>query len=98
MSIIRFKPKAEYYDKFLWDVTENGKDRKAVGHFVLKTDDKIVVMMLRGTDSFEQNAQDGVVNWLDERRSLLQEFDPVNRHTMPMTGRPRRIICLELSK
>ena len=67
-------------------MTENGKDREAGSHFVLKTDDKIVVMMLRGTDSFEQNAQDGVVNWLDERRSLLQEFDPVNRHTMPMTG------------
>ena len=33
-----------------------------------------------------QNAQDGVVNWLDERRPMLQEFDPVNRHTIPMSG------------
>ncbi len=23
---------------------------------------------------------------IDERRPMLQEFDPVNRHTIPMTG------------
>ena len=26
---------------------------------------------------FIQNAQDGVVNWLDERRPMLQEYDLV---------------------
>ncbi|MDA9953179.1 hypothetical protein N9D61_02410 [Planktomarina sp.] len=52
----------------------------------MNTDDKIVVTTLRHTDSFEQNAQNGIINWSAERRSLLQEFDPVNRHTMPMTG------------
>ena len=67
-------------------MTENGKDREAGSHFVLKTDDKIVVTILKHTDSFEQNAQNGIINWSGERRSLLQEFDPVNRHTMPMTG------------
>ena len=27
LSIIRFKPKPEHYEKFLNDVIENGKDR-----------------------------------------------------------------------
>jgi len=27
-----------------------------------------------------------VVNWLDERRPMLQEYDPVNRHTIPLSG------------
>ena len=54
--------------------------------FVMKKDDEVVAIVIRDSEGFEQSAQDGVVNWLDERRPMLQEFDPVNRHTIPMTG------------
>jgi hypothetical protein len=43
-------------------------------------------VVIRDADSFEQNAQDGVANWLDERRSMLQEYDSANRHTIPLSG------------
>ena len=52
----------------------------------MKKDDEVIAIVIRDAEGFEENAQDGVVNWLDERRPMLQEFDPVNRHTIPMTG------------
>jgi len=33
----------------------------------------------------QQNAAEGV-NWLDTQRHLLQEFNEVDRHTIPLTG------------
>ena len=86
LSIIRFKPKPEHYDDFLKDVIENGKEREPGTHFVMKKDDEVIAIVIRDSEGFEQSAQDGVVNWLDERRPMLQEFDPINRHTIPMTG------------
>ena len=86
LSIIRFKPKPEHYDQFLADVIENGKDRDPNTHFTVTTDDEVIAVVIRDADGFEQSAKDGVVNWLDERRPMLQEYDPVNRHTLPMTG------------
>jgi hypothetical protein len=87
LSIIRFKPKPEYYDTFLNDVVENGKDRDPeYPHFCVKAGDEVIAVVIRDADSFEQNAQDGVANWLDERRSMLQEYDPANRHTIPLSG------------
>lgn len=87
LSIIRFKPKPEYYDTFLNDVVENGKDRDPeYPHFCVKAGDEVIAVVIRDADSFEQNAQDGVANWLDERRSMLEEYDPANRHTIPLSG------------
>ena len=48
--------------------------------------DEVITIVIRDAEGFEQSAQDGVVNWLDQRRPLLQEFDPVNRHTITMSG------------
>jgi len=87
LSIIRFKPKPEHYDAFLNDVIENGKDRDPeFPHFCVKAGDEVIAVVVRDADNFEQNAQDGVVNWLDERRPMLQEYDPENRHTIPLSG------------
>ena len=86
LSIIRFKPKPEFYDQFLADVIENGKERDPNTHFTVTTDDEVIAVVIREAGGFEQSAQDGVVNWLDERRPMLQEYDPVNRHTLPLSG------------
>ena len=48
--------------------------------------DEVITIVIRDAEGFEQSAQDGVVNWLDQRWPLLQEFDPVNRHTITMSG------------
>ena len=86
LSIIRFKPKPEHYDQFLADVLENNKDKDPNTRFAVKAGDEVIVVAIRDADGFEERAKDGVVNWLDERRPMLQEFDPVNRHTIPLTG------------
>ena len=86
LSIIRFKPKPEHYDQFLADVIENGKDRESNTHFTVTAGDEVIAVVIRDADSFEESAKDGVVNWLDERRPMLQEFDAVNRHTIPLSG------------
>ena len=86
LSIIRFKPKPEHYDQFLADVVEHGKDREPNTRFTVTAGDEVIAVVIRDTDTFEERAKDGVVNWLDERRPMLQEFDAVNRHTIPLSG------------
>ena len=86
LSIIRFKPKPEHYDQFLADVLENNKDKDPNTRFAVKAGDEVIVVAIRDADGFEDRAKDGVVNWLDERRPMLQEYDPVNRHTIPLSG------------
>ena len=86
LSIIRFKPKPEHYDQFLADVLENNKDKDPHTRLAVKAGDEVIVVAIRDADGFEERAKDGVVNWLDERRPMLQEYDPVNRHTIPLTG------------
>ena len=86
LGVIRFKPKAEHYDQFLSDVLENGKDIKPNTHFPVTVGDEVIAVVIRDADRFEESAKEGVVNWLDERRPMLQEYDPVNRHTIPLSG------------
>ena len=86
LGVIRFKPKPEHYDQFLSDVLDNGKDREPNTHFTVTAGDEVIAVVIRDADGFEESAKDGVVNWLDERRPMLQEFDPVNRHTIPLSG------------
>ena len=86
LSIIRFKPKPEHYDQFLADVMENNKDKDPNTRFAMKAGDEVIVVAIRDADGFEERAKERVVNWLDERRPMLQEYDPVNRHTIPLTG------------
>ena len=86
LSVIRFKPETEQYDQFLSDVLENGKDREPNMHFTVTTGDEMIAVVIRDADGFEESAKEGVVNWLDGRRQMLQEYDPVNRHTIPLSG------------
>ena len=46
----------------------------------------MIAVVIRDADGFEESANDGVVNWLDERHPLLQEYGPVNKHTIPLSG------------
>mgnify|MGYP000033711872 CR=1 FL=1 len=64
----------------------NGKDREPNTHFTVTAGDEVIAVVIRDTDSFEESAKDGVVNWLDERRPMLREYDTVNRNTMPLSG------------
>ena len=65
---------------------ENGKDREPNTHFTVTVDDELIAVVIRDADGFEESAKEGVFNWLDERRPMLQEYDPVNKHTIPLSG------------
>ena len=45
----------------------NGKDREPNTHFTVTAGDEVIAVVIRDTDSFEESAKDGVVNWLVER-------------------------------
>jgi len=51
----------------------------------MRTDEEVVAMVVRDSEMLEENIKRGV-NWLDSQRPLLQEYNDVDRHTMPMTG------------
>ncbi|MAJ34360.1 MAG: hypothetical protein CBC12_00890 [Candidatus Puniceispirillum sp. TMED52] len=84
--MIRFKPKPEHYDKFLADVLEDQRDKDPNTRFAAAAGDEVIVVAIRDTDGFEQSLKDGVLNWLDDRRPMLQEYDSVNRHTIALSG------------
>ena len=88
LSIIRFKPKPGCFDEFLANVAENSKESRTANpptHFLMTRDDEIFAIVIRDADSLAQQSAQGV-NWLDTQRHLLQEFNEVDRHTIPMTG------------
>ena len=86
LGVIRFKPKAKHYHQFLSDVLENGKDREPNTHFTVTAGDEVIALLIRDADGFEESAKEGVVNWSDERRPMLQEYNPVNGHTIPLSA------------
>ena len=86
LSVIRFKPKPKYDDQFLSDFLENGKDRQPNTYFTVTAGYGVIAVVIRDSDGFEESAREGVINWFDERRPMLQRYDPVNRHTIPLSG------------
>jgi aspartyl aminopeptidase len=86
LSIVRFKPKPECFDEFLqniqaWQSQVHADD----DHLLMRTDEEVVAVVVRDSEMLQQNIQLGVA-WLDSQRALLQEYNEVDRHTLPMTG------------
>jgi|TARA_B100000768_G_C10941800_1_gene234016 hypothetical protein len=88
LSIIRFKPKPECFDEFLASMKAYAKDRATSNpptHLLMTTKDEVIGVVIRGDDAINESMKTGV-NWLDQQRHLLQEYNEVDRHTMPVTG------------
>jgi len=51
----------------------------------MTTEEEVVGIVVRDTKIFSENVQSGV-EYLNTVRHMLQEYDPVNRHTIPLTG------------
>ncbi len=47
--------------------------------------DEIYAIAIRDADVLQDSASKGV-EWLDTQRHLLQEYNEVDRHTLPLTG------------
>ena len=88
MSVIRFKPKSEFYDEFLdelMDRASEGRKATAQTRWVLKKDYEIISIAIRNEIGFADDVKGGV-NWLDTVRHMLHEWNPRDRHTMPLIG------------
>ena len=88
LAIVRFKPKPAYLDRF---IQEHSKARAASdrtvtlkGFFIAK-DDKLFSIVLRYAGKLEEDAKRGVQT-LDGMRHMLQEYNEIDRHMIPLTG------------
>ena len=88
LSIIRFKPKPENFQEFLQNLRQNSSQgRTAIPptHYLMAHGDEIYAVAIRDADALQESSAEGV-NWLDNQRHLLQEYNEVDRHTLPVTG------------
>ena len=86
LSIVRFKPKPEHFDEFVQLLKARYESDPAMTDTkIMATEDEVVGIVVRDTKIFSENVQSGV-EYLNTVRHMLQEYDPVNRHTIPMTG------------
>jgi hypothetical protein len=86
LSIVRFKPKPEYFDEFVQLLKARHESDPAMSDTkIMTTEEEVVGIVVRDTKIFSENVQSGV-EYLNTVRHMLQEYDPVNRHTIPMTG------------
>ena len=80
------KPKTEHFDELIATLTKRNSGDSGVNEFkLMKTATEVVVIGVRDPSVFDESVRSGV-EWLDQHRSMLQEYDPVNRHTLLLTG------------
>ena len=88
LTIVRFKPKPEHFDAFVQELKQASTtpDRAAIlNSFVMTKDDEVFSIVIRHADKLEEDAKRGVQT-LDGMRHMLQEYNEVDRHTIPLTG------------
>jgi len=90
LAIVRFTPKPAYLDRF---IQEHSKARAAsdrtvtltLKRFFIAKDDKLFSIVLRYAGKLEEDAKRGVQT-LDGMRHMLQEYNEIDRHMIPLTG------------
>ena len=88
LTIVRFKPKPEHFDAFVQELKQasTAPDRTAIlNSLVMTKDDEVFSIVIRHADKLEEDAKRGVQT-LDGMRHMLQEYNEVDRHTIPLTG------------
>ena len=88
LSIIRFKPKPENFEEFLRNLRQKSSQARAASpptHYLMTHGDEIYAVAIRDADALQKSSAEGV-NWLDTQRHLLQEYNEIDRHTLPVTG------------
>ena len=88
LTIVRFKPKPEHFDAFVQELKQasTAPHRTAIlNSFVMTKDDEVFSIVIRHADKLEEDAKRGVQT-LDGMRHMLQEYNEVDRHTIPLTG------------
>ena len=47
--------------------------------------DEVIALAIRNADTLNENTKNGV-KWLDQQRHLLQEYNELDKNTIPLTG------------
>ena len=84
LSIIRFKPKSGKIEEFAKNLKTFNASKHEIFH-IMQSGDELYGIVVRDAAILEKDAAEGV-KWLDSQRHLLQEFDTVNKHTIPLSG------------
>ena len=88
LSIIRFKPKPECFDEFLTNMRDFSGERgtsSPPSQYLMIKDGEVYAIIIRDGASLAESAQSGI-GWHDTQRHLLQEYNEIDRHTLPTTG------------
>ena len=81
LSIVRFKPKPEHFDEFVQLLKARHESDAAMSDTkIMTTEDEVV-----GIVDFSENVQSGV-EYTQYGETHAAEYDPVNRHTIPITN------------
>ncbi len=81
LSEIQYKPKPEFFYKFLDDVLNDGTNS-----YVVVKEDEIYQFWITGSIDAISESQPDALDWLYERRHMLQEYSDGHGHTKAWTG------------
>ena len=88
LSIIRFKPNPEHHDAFVKSLKHFIllPDRKGIAdNFMMTKYKEVFSIFVRHADQLESASKQGV-KYLNTVRHTLQEYNEIDRHTIPFTG------------
>ena len=61
-------------------------DRKSIAdRYIMTKDEEVFSIVVRYADQLETDAKQGV-EYLNTVRHMLQEYNEIDRHTIPLTG------------
>ena len=73
-----------FLDEFAANLSAFNETKHRVFH-LMKSGEELHAVVIRDANILAKDAAEGVT-FLDSQRHLLQEFDSVNRHTIPLSG------------
>ena len=88
LSIIRFKLNPGNYDAFVKSLKHfiSLLDKKGiVDSYIMTKDKEVFSIVVRHADQFESDSKQGV-KYLNTVRYMLQKYNEIHRHTIPLTG------------
>ena len=81
MTMVRFKPKPEYFDKFV-----DAKKLSVPNSYILTRDEEVLEIWLKDSVDELAKQQSSALDWLDRHRYMLEEYSPEEGHTRPFTA------------
>ena len=88
LSIIRFKPNPEHYDAFVKSLKHFillPDKRGIVDSFIMTKDKEVLSIVVRYADQLKSASKQGV-KYLNTVKHMLEEYNEIDRHTIPLTG------------